>query len=392
MSAAAPFSYDHDEALRYAPPWARSRSTREADKPTAERIDHPSPSLVTPSLARQAEGPTQGPGPVDLDVNSVEDEEVLRNIMRRRSLDPQPMPPPPIDLREERRIYLFRLFGLPVAFSALTAYLFVTLLGGIEQKAGASLWSRAFGVAVQNQPVSATPRLRLPAQNRSSFANRQIPLGIGVTASMPGASVVIAGLANGTKLTVGMPISNNGWRIAVGDIEHAFVVPPIDFVGSMDLSVDLRLADDAIADRNVVRLNWMQLATNVEAKADRQKIRSAVSAEPAKAATKSDPVSSSIGRDLDHEEISALLKRGTDLIGRSDISAARLVLRRAAEGGSARAAFALAASYDPAFLEKIGVVGAKPNVEKAWAWYAKAAALGSDRAPQHLERLAHQGP
>ena len=83
-----------------------------------------------------------------------------------------------------------------------------------------------------------------------------------------------------------------------------------------------------------------------------------------------------------------MLKRADALIASSDVAAARLVLRRAAEAGDARAAMTLAETYDPAFLEKLGVHGVVPDLAMARSWYEKARTFGSAEAPQRLETLA----
>jgi len=71
-----------------------------------------------------------------------------------------------------------------------------------------------------------------------------------------------------------------------------------------------------------------------------------------------------------------------------DIAGGRLLLTRAAEAGDARSALALGATYDPSVLGKLGVLGVRPNPEKARAWYAKAAEYGSGEATRRLERIA----
>jgi TPR repeat protein len=91
---------------------------------------------------------------------------------------------------------------------------------------------------------------------------------------------------------------------------------------------------------------------------------------------------------LDPNEIASSLKRADDLIANGDLAAARLVLRRAANAGDARAAMTLAGTYDPVILEKLGVHGFVPDVAMARAWYEKAKKFGSAEAPQRLERLA----
>jgi TPR repeat protein len=94
---------------------------------------------------------------------------------------------------------------------------------------------------------------------------------------------------------------------------------------------------------------------------------------------------------LDPSEIASSLRRADDLIASGDLAAARLVLRRAANAGNARAAMTLAKTYDPVFLEKLGVHGFVPDVAMARVWYEKAKKFGSAEATQRLELLASKG-
>jgi TPR repeat protein len=91
---------------------------------------------------------------------------------------------------------------------------------------------------------------------------------------------------------------------------------------------------------------------------------------------------------LDPNEIVSSLKRADALIASGDLAAARLVLRRAADAGDARAAMTLAETYDPAILEKLGVHGVVPDLAMARGWYEKAKQFGSTEATQRLELLA----
>ncbi len=72
---------------------------------------------------------------------------------------------------------------------------------------------------------------------------------------------------------------------------------------------------------------------------------------------------------LDSEEVAALVKRGEDFLINGDLAAARLLLRRAADVASARAALALGATFDPLVIKQIGAVGAEPNPVQAREWY-----------------------
>jgi len=90
----------------------------------------------------------------------------------------------------------------------------------------------------------------------------------------------------------------------------------------------------------------------------------------------------------DHEEIAILLKRGKDLLDNGDLAAARLLLRRAAEAGSAEGALMLGTTFDPVELRRLGAIGARPDLAKARQWYQRAAELGSSAASQQLAGLA----
>lgn len=95
-----------------------------------------------------------------------------------------------------------------------------------------------------------------------------------------------------------------------------------------------------------------------------------------------------VRRSLGGDEVAALYRRSRELIVQGDIAAARLLLTRAAEAGDARSALALGATYDPAALRKLGVLGLAADARQARAWYAKAAELGSEEAAKRLEQLA----
>ena len=109
---------------------------------------------------------------------------------------------------------------------------------------------------------------------------------------------------------------------------------------------------------------------------------------PAAAAAPPPPAEPVKLRTLDPDEVATLYRRSEELISQGDIAGGRLLLTRAAEAGDARSALALGATYDPSVLGKLGVLGVRPNAEKARTWYAKAAEFGSGEASRRLEVLA----
>ena len=94
---------------------------------------------------------------------------------------------------------------------------------------------------------------------------------------------------------------------------------------------------------------------------------------------------------LDAKEIATLVNRGTDSLKSGDVSSARLLLRRAAEAGSASGALILGTTFDPLVIQQLGAFGVVPDVAQARQWYEKAAELGSDAASQRLAKLPQTG-
>ncbi|MGF6313247.1 hypothetical protein ABIB82_007354 [Bradyrhizobium sp. i1.8.4] len=86
-------------------------------------------------------------------------------------------------------------------------------------------------------------------------------------------------------------------------------------------------------------------------------------------------------------EAAALVARASSLVRQGDVGAARLVLERAVEMGSAQASFALAETYDPLVLAKWGTYGTRGDARRARDLYARADAAGIQEAKSRLEAL-----
>jgi hypothetical protein len=91
---------------------------------------------------------------------------------------------------------------------------------------------------------------------------------------------------------------------------------------------------------------------------------------------------------LSSDEIEQLTHRAEAFLAQGDITAARLLLERAAEAHDARAALTLGSTYDPNVLRSMGVVGIRPDTAQAHAWYERALEFGSGEAHKRLTALA----
>jgi myosin heavy subunit len=87
-------------------------------------------------------------------------------------------------------------------------------------------------------------------------------------------------------------------------------------------------------------------------------------------------------------EAARLMARASTLLAQGNIGAARIVLERAAETGSAEASFALAETYDPRILSSWGTFGTRGDGTKAREFYAKAIAGGIQQGKDRLNASA----
>lgn len=249
------------------------------------------------------------------------------------------------------------------------------------------------------EPSAADTLLGSPtiANATLTTAPGEVPLGVSVRGA-DGAALEIGGLQSGFALSVGRPFGTGGWRMMAADAAGAVIRPPPDFVGAITLVVELRLANDTLIDRQVVRRAWGRRADVVTAAAPAP--GSAVSAAAGQGTSSTEirgltgetnPANSQTSnpslRLIDFEEIFALRKRGEEMWSKGDVQSARLALRRAAEAGDGPSVLELAETYDPVVLAEHGIRGVSSDVDLARTWYELAKTFGSLEARQRLEAL-----
>jgi Caspase domain len=94
----------------------------------------------------------------------------------------------------------------------------------------------------------------------------------------------------------------------------------------------------------------------------------------------------------ERSETASLIERARSLVAVGDISAARVILRRAYDRGDARAALELGETYDPLRLKRLSVIVNNSLADAAQArdWYVKAAELGSADAVNRINEIDSQ--
>ena len=283
MSSPIHHAEDLDEALHYAPPWAREQGVRE--RPATQLVRSP-----------------QGRRPIDIGNRAFSGDLAMAKLQRQLALDPDAVPEPPVD--------------------------------DIQ-----SLWPMA---------------LRL------------------------------CGVAGVAAAVAWLVISLPGMRLLRHDVVHADiqVPPPVADTQKPD-PLRTPAAAGLLLQHGLTEANAAQPPAATMSAAVAPPIAAPVTAPPSGDAA----VAQTVSLPLDSDEIAMLLKRGKDAFSTGDLAAARLLLRRAAEAGSAEAALALGATFDPLVIRRLGAIGAAPDAAQARQWYQKAVSLGSTAASQPLSQL-----
>jgi hypothetical protein len=246
-------------------------------------------------------------------------------------------------------------------------------------------------------PQVDPPIAQLVVRPEAEGTDDHLPLGISVHGPREvilAAAIEIVGLPAGWTLSAGRPFGENGWRLPVAKLPGVVIQPPRDFVGAIDIAVELRLADDTLVDRRSVRRSRIVQATATESGQSIEPVHSMAIDSPSPSSSgdvEIEEVTSNLG-ELDSEQIVLLLRVAEGLFAAGDLSAARTLLRRAAKAGNARAALLLGETYDPGFSGRFGVGSLHSSPAAARAWYEVARGLGSFDARRRLDRLAHDEP
>jgi hypothetical protein len=405
------------EPLRPAPPHAE-RMFGQRTAPVFPRIAHPQPGQPANDL--RSERPPRAAVRCREPSRHGYDDAWQDDVLRRLAQRPPAQADEVLDDSFPPRSWL--VWAGHAAFATVlaggVAFCLVQFLnlrpasnGGQEKFGIASLSTLDAGTESKlAAPGKSSPRLITSAL--SGAMNRPVAFGVNVEGAAPGASIVIRGMPAGSRMTAGTAEAEGTWRVPIRELARAAVMPPPDFVGTMNLSVDLRLADSSVADSDVQQLKWTasvpdfvvpKPVTTTVVKPDSgpfpPPVPGTVENAPAAAGGETQVVERQSGRaqvptarQLERDEIANLLRRGQSALQNGDIAAARLLLRRAAEAGNAQAAMALAATYDPTALKELGALGTKADVAQARLWYRRAADAGSAEAMQRLQQMAQQSP
>ena len=216
------------------------------------------------------------------------------------------------------------------------------------------------------------------------------------------------GLPPTATLTQGYRVNKSGtWAVPVKSLMKLRVQSPREIAEPIPVQVQLTsLAGQIIAERKTTLIMGPrplappQLASQAQKSASKacQRAADVIAAtstlavgdtKPTTDGTQTAATSSSEPITAPAEETPAqrLLKRGHSFLLDGNISIARQFYQRSAKLGLATAAIAMASTYDPAELPKMGLVDLPGSSKLAREWYEKAKEMGSPVADERLKRL-----
>jgi hypothetical protein len=199
----------------------------------------------------------------------------------------------------------------------------------------------------------------------------------------PGSFVRVRGLPPTAALSDGHSIAPGAWAVPVGALQSLKIAVPEGVARQSEVLVTLVSAEGTVLAEAKLTLLVTPAPPKTAAMLRTEPPRQPAP-ETAPAARPPDvPVLSREAR----ERALRLIRKGDEQLAEGAIAQARLLYERAAEAGSALGAMALAATYDPAELQRLGALGLKPDREAARRWYERARRLGAAEAEERLRRL-----
>jgi hypothetical protein len=175
----------------------------------------------------------------------------------------------------------------------------------------------------------------------------------------PRSIITIRGLPEGTSFSAGRPYGETEWSLRPDELRGLRLKLPASASGRRALSVNVVAADGTMIASSSTRLDVAP-----------------------------DPKAALIVRPEDTARIDELIAHGRKMVDVGYFPGARAYFQRAAEAGSAEAAFSVGLSYDPSFIAEIGAQGIQPDVKQARIWYERAKALGNKDADAKLLALS----
>jgi hypothetical protein len=245
--------------------------------------------------------------------------------------------------------------------------------------------------------ASAQPVITVPTAISAEAASQAaFPIRVAPVEAVPRNSFVrVRGLPPTAALTEGYSIAPGSWAVSLAALPELKIMLPAGTTGRSEILVTLVAIDGSVlaetkamlaispaaqkSERNLVARDAgpPAAASILRAGVGEGTERSGQPPQPA-----AEPMTSQ-----DRERALRLVKKGDEQLAEGNVAAARLFYERAADAGLAQGAMALAGTFDPEELARLGVRGIPPDPKEARRWYERAQQLGASDAQEHLRRI-----
>jgi hypothetical protein len=221
--------------------------------------------------------------------------------------------------------------------------------------------------AAHQVETTARPEIALTTDSRiQAKAGEDVPFNIAIHSveMLPARSIVaIRAIPPDATFSQGRRYGSSEWTLTPDEIGDLRLHLPKSLTSGTNMRIELMGADGTILASATTRLDIAQ-----------------------------DPRAAIILRSDESDRVDDLIKHGQKMVEVGYLAGARAYFKRAVEAGSGEAAVLLGATYDPAFLEKMGAQGIKPDLKEARSWYERAKQLGVADADAKLDELSDQWP
>jgi hypothetical protein len=257
------------------------------------------------------------------------------------------------------------------------------LLRPVQMRARAALVINV-GTHILAEPAAETP----------------LPIQVGPADALPKNTFLrIRGLPSAVSLSEGHSIAPGAWAVPFAGLPTLRISVPVGLAGRSDIVVALVTVEGVVLTE---ARSTLVIATALAGAGDKPEpqpktvasIGPSVSTSPDKsgAAPRSVPPNAPAESVRTEEQRRALrfIGKGNELLGEGDVATARLYYQRAVDAGLHEGALAMAATFDPAELRRVGTSGLQPDTKTARRWYERARELGAPEAAERLRRLGER--
>jgi hypothetical protein len=124
----------------------------------------------------------------------------------------------------------------------------------VDRTVGSASAPSVVSGAFAAEPSQTEPRLIV--HEVRGIAGEPMPLGLTVQGVADGADVIIKGTIPGMTFSSGSPSGRNTWQLVAKGVQDTWVGPPQGFVGVVELTAELRLADGRVVDDQPITREW----------------------------------------------------------------------------------------------------------------------------------------